>query len=91
MNGNLLKWLQLLGAAGSVGILISVGIWVGTVSADQKSHENLPAHPQAMKKFSVIGKLDERSKAVREQVKEIKIEQRDQRRLLLRILEKVSK
>ncbi len=88
MNGNLLKWLPLLGA---VGVQESVGIWIGAVSADQKSHADLPAHPQAMKKFSVIGKLDERSKAVREQVREIKLEQRDQRRLLLRILEKVSK
>ncbi len=89
MNGNVLKWAPV------VALLIAGAIGYGELRAGQSNHSKLDAHAGTSAKLELIGRLDERSKAMGKQIDKIErnVEEqgKEQRQMMRRILEKVSK
>ncbi len=93
MNGNVTKWAPLVL---SIAVVVVGGaIGYGELKADQNSHSKLDAHTGTRAKLELIGRLDERSKAMGKQIDKIErnVEEqgKEQRQMMRRILEKVSK
>lgn len=92
---NLPKWVNQALASLVVAAIIGLVVWMRTTQADvrenkvrQESHAKQPAHPQALKALSeVTSELARQS----EQIKALSAGQKEQRQLLLRVLERLPR